>query len=349
MNSSVNVHTIAFYSVIIPAYNAEKSIERCLLSILKWNYKALEILVIDDGSSDQTAARVESLASKEKQIRLIKKTNGGVSSARNLGLKEATGDYIVFLDADDYLLDDFFNTSIANSDFVLFQSQNCPNQEKIGVVTPEVLQREIIHPEDRNLEAFAPSSVWSKIYKNSIIKEYNLSFDISLSIGEDAWFNIQYLDHVKNLNLDTRVVYYYDTSGESITRSFKSNYIANDENYQKRIKTLGERSNLKLSVISCSIISLSKCFTNYYTDTRNHRGLMETKRDLEHHNRECYGISDTSSENLKNFKDLGFHDRLLIQLFSRNRNNWLLAFNCILIRELKRIRNLFADKRELSN
>ena len=94
-------------SVIIPVYNGEKYIERCVLSVVNQTYKNIEIMVIDDGSSDRTAEIIDDMRYEDKRIKVVKKKNEGVSSARNCGIEKSTGDYIMFVDADDYIEKDY--------------------------------------------------------------------------------------------------------------------------------------------------------------------------------------------------------------------------------------------------
>ena len=90
-------------SVIIPAYNAEKTIERCLNSVTEQSYTNLEIIVVDDGSKDRTLSILNAAAKNDRRIKVISKKNGGAASARNQGLKIVSGEFITFLDADDYI------------------------------------------------------------------------------------------------------------------------------------------------------------------------------------------------------------------------------------------------------
>ena len=90
-------------SVIIPVYNAEKYISDCLESVVRQTYKNLEILLVDDGSKDGSAGICQEWCKKDARIRLLQKENGGVSSARNLGLQEASGEYVTFVDEDDWI------------------------------------------------------------------------------------------------------------------------------------------------------------------------------------------------------------------------------------------------------
>ena len=107
---------MAFISVIIPVYNAESTLNRCITSILKQDFQDYEILLINDGSSDGSGAICEQFADFDERIRVFHKQNGGVSSARNFGLKNARGKWITFIDADDYIEPDFFPAKIDETD-----------------------------------------------------------------------------------------------------------------------------------------------------------------------------------------------------------------------------------------
>lgn len=102
-------------SVIVPVYNAEKYLDRCVESIVAQTYKNLEIILVDDGSTDNSPAICDAWAKKDSRIRVIHKKNGGVSSARNAGLDACTGDYIGFADADDWMEPDMYEVLIGNA------------------------------------------------------------------------------------------------------------------------------------------------------------------------------------------------------------------------------------------
>lgn len=102
-------------SVIVPVYNAEKYLDRCIQSIINQTYSNIELLLVDDGSKDSSAKICDDYALTDKRIRVFHKENGGVSSARNMGLDMATGYYVAFVDADDYLFPKAYESLIGNS------------------------------------------------------------------------------------------------------------------------------------------------------------------------------------------------------------------------------------------
>ena len=119
-------------SFIIPVYNAEKCLSKCLESIVSLSFIDWEVIIVDDGSKDSSAAICETYAEKDSRIKLFHKINGGVSSARNFGLEKASGEYVTFVDSDDFVNEDylsFFNGKEVNED-VVFSSYRLVNGEE---------------------------------------------------------------------------------------------------------------------------------------------------------------------------------------------------------------------------
>lgn len=190
-------------SIIIPVYNAEKYIDDCLKSVVSQTYDKLQILVINDGSTDNSRAIAEKFAEKDSRVEVISKENGGVSSARNLGIKNAKGEYICFVDADDYLDCRFAEILVSG-----FEEKNCV------ISACDILrnfQRESIkNNADGNAENRAeiysigdafrsmckngniyPSSC-NKMFLTEVIKSNDLYCDSSLVYGEDTLFLLKY-------------------------------------------------------------------------------------------------------------------------------------------------------------
>ena len=191
---------MSLISVIIPAYNAEKHIAKCLDSILTSTYKNLEVIVVNDGSTDNTKQVVESFLSDGRLI-LHNKENGGVSIARNIGLDMASGDYISFIDADDYI-DEYFFERLVNQFAInpLVDVSCCrivqvdENGVKIGkgftafendfILKPNEIANDYFHCLDMGIVNFA----CCKIFKKKVIE--NIRFSTTLKWGEDGSFNL---------------------------------------------------------------------------------------------------------------------------------------------------------------
>ena len=211
-------------SCIVPMYNAEPYIERCIRSVLDQSYKNVEVIVVDDGSEDASLEFVKKL-SLPRNVKLVEKSNGGVSSARNAGIREAAGAYIFFLDSDDFLPTDSFETLIGamkqySADLVIGRDL-CFHE---GVPIPEDTYRGTVSLWDNDatlintLKDFPNTwNVCGKLFKRSIIG--SLSFVDGKCIGEDSYFFFQCaLKKPKTVYLEKNV-YYVSLRNGSATRS----------------------------------------------------------------------------------------------------------------------------------
>ena len=217
------------YSVIIPVYNAEKTISRCVESIVSQCCDSCEIILINDGSSDESLKICESYSKNSDCIKVINKPNGGPSSARNKGLDMANGEYILFVDSDDYVLSNFFSVLDENldSDFSIFSFSYKKNDEIID----RRLSDDLINTENNFCKILAMvktrcNSPGGKMYKREIIQKNNIRFNEELNVGEDFLFNLQYALNANSINAVNKSIYCVDVSNEnSITRGFRDDYL----------------------------------------------------------------------------------------------------------------------------
>ena len=187
------------YSVIIPAYNAEDTIRRCLESLLKQPHENAELIIINDGSTDTTGEICREYASRDGCIRYFEKENGGVASARNLGLDNATGEYILFVDSDDYVTEHYFAVMNANTatdmDLIMLGRYTYDGDRlEERLLRPRVAKspKETANIICDAIRQQLMNSTWNKIYRRSLIEEYKIRFDQRLPIGEDKVFAVQY-------------------------------------------------------------------------------------------------------------------------------------------------------------
>ena len=210
-------------SVIIPAYNAEKTIRKCLESICNQTYSNLEIIIVNDGSNDETLKIANEFKEKDSRIIVITKENGGVSSSRNKGICRSTGKYISFVDSDDYLDLDYIATlykNIYSCDMVM-----CGYTE-IGQDIRSVKPKSKLY-EKRNfgcvLDKYYHNNIinppWNKLFKREYL--IGLKFDESISLGEDLLLNAEYLYKISSLKVIYYSGYNYIIGGPSLTRSYK--------------------------------------------------------------------------------------------------------------------------------
>lgn len=212
-------------SVIVPVYNVEKYLRRCVDSILSQTFTDFELLLIDDGSTDASGSICDEYAQKYQKVHAWHLLNGGPSKARNFGIEKAVGDYLYFVDSDDWIepssLRDFFGNETTEYD-VYFQSFVQHNLD--GSVTREELLERIAVGEDVK-EALSYLIInskfgwtWIKILKRSILCEYNIRFDEHCSLQEDELLTLQYCQHIKSLVMRKNANYHYYIYNSSLTR-----------------------------------------------------------------------------------------------------------------------------------
>jgi glycosyltransferase involved in cell wall biosynthesis len=222
-------------SIIVPVFNAEKHLRQCLDSIINQTLKEIEVIIINDGSTDNSKQIILDYASKDDRILFIDSTNEGVSAARNKGMEKATGKYVGFVDADDYL------------DMTMYQRLFDISEEKDAsiaicnamVITDEMeskkrlaLKNECVMVCDKAalvldfLGFKYDNANWNKIYALQIIKKHHLKFHEKLSIWEDLLFNLEFIAYAnKMITLDESLYYYriHDASVMGDSKLFVSN------------------------------------------------------------------------------------------------------------------------------
>lgn len=234
-------------SIIIPIYNAEKYINRCIKSIINQSYQELEIIVVNDGSTDNSLSFCEALAIQDNRIKVISQDNGGVSKARNTGLRLAKGEYVMFLDSDDYMLPDMCKTMLdvlhsKQADCVICGIQEpegglwCP-QRNIDYSTLEDFKRDFIY--QLNTELLSPC--WNKIFKRQLVT--NL-FNVDISFGEDLIFDLKYLNNCTRLSFITTPLVYHEkqVAGSLVTKTGLQRLIDIEKIHQVIMQFAGEEN-----------------------------------------------------------------------------------------------------------
>ena len=221
-------------SVIIPIYNTEKYLCRCIESVLNQTFDHYEILLIDDGSTDDSASICYEYTQRHNKIKAIYANHLGVASARNLGLKLAKGKYIMFCDSDDYAepnwIQTLYETIEKNPDSSVLCAYSLLNIQKKSenkVTLPDVKTTTHIDISEyyyiyiNNLSAF----LWNKIYRHDVIKQNHLVFRTNLLEGEDLLFNIDYLKHIKDFVFVPESMYHWvDNNVHTLSRVFNPYY-----------------------------------------------------------------------------------------------------------------------------
>ncbi|MGU5623145.1 glycosyltransferase family 2 protein [Aeromonas veronii] len=221
-------------SVIVPAYNVEKYIEKCLRTILVQTYRKFELLVINDGSEDNSANIIDLIAKEDPRVRVFHTANKGVSAARNFGIQNAKGDYLVFVDGDDFLESDYLEYMLGlvsdhGVDFAL--SKECFSSK---------FESQTVHLKTDNINGVEATALllspkiivgcWNKIFKRSLIISNDISFSTSLFYGEGLTFIIDVAKNSKKVAVGNKKVYHYRKNNEnSATTKFSIDKLYNGE------------------------------------------------------------------------------------------------------------------------
>ncbi|WP_028550871.1 glycosyltransferase family 2 protein [Paenibacillus sp. UNC451MF] len=217
-------------SVIVPVYNAEQYIAHCIESLLNQTLEECEFIFVNDGSKDQSGQVIEEYSKTDSRIKLVHQSNQGVSAARNAGLQEATGTYIGFVDADDYVDKDMYevlyNTAIESDyDVVISNFESEIEGHKVITTYPfplgTVLKKDYIEQEVLTyfLKSDQLNTVCSKLYKNKRIQDYKVKFPEKVALGEDGLFNMQFFRHADRIQYIDYTGYHYREVVGSATRN----------------------------------------------------------------------------------------------------------------------------------
>lgn len=210
-------------SVIIPVYNASKTLHRCINSVLAQSFTDFELLLINDGSKDNSGEICDEYAAKDPRVRVFHKENGGVSSARNVGLDNAKGERISFIDADDWVELEYLASLLRYQDADIVLS-TCVEHYQDGNVYKTIKGNDFQeHPKgigkvlSEFLFIIGFCAPWCKIFKRNIIKNHNIRFNEAISYGEDWMFNLQYLQHIQSIGILGQPFYHYYFSNTGLT------------------------------------------------------------------------------------------------------------------------------------
>ncbi|MDU6765984.1 MAG: glycosyltransferase family 2 protein [Gemella haemolysans] len=233
-------------SVIVPVYNVEQYLERCVDSIINQTYKNLEIILVNDGSTDNSGQLCDELAKKDDRIRVIHKKNGGLSDARNMGIDEAEAELIGFIDSDDYIDEDMYellinNLKAANADLSMCGHYDVYNNvleaqvvdKKTWELSPQEAIKMVMEAKILSVTAV------NKLYKKSLFSE--LKFEIG-KIAEDAFIMIKLLDKCNKIVATNEKKYYYVHRENSITtQKFSLKFLNVIEAYEQNKEIILEK------------------------------------------------------------------------------------------------------------
>ncbi len=332
-------------SIIVAAYNEEKHIDKCLNSLVAQTYSNIEIIVVDDGSSDSTASIVEKFAEKDSRVKLIVQENAGLASARNSGLKLVTGDYVSFSDADDFvelnmyeiLLDHMLKEDVdivccgfrVVNDFCKPINSYRVSEESFRVNIKESPLEYFDMFIDGREGIF---SACNKLYNYKILQENDVCFFPNKRVFEDVDFNLNYSQYANGFLFIPDLLYNYRITGQSITRGYKKNALELHLTWHETIITYlpwvkdDSARMLKLRKLSAESIIYAISNEVIYLKSVNISDYMKKVFD---YNEYKIAYEDVSAEMLSSK-----YDRMLWKLLKAKKYNLLkiaIKFRCKMI------------------
>ena len=270
-------------SIIVPVYNSDYCLADLIESILVQTYSYFELLLIDDGSRDASGAICDDYAKKDNRVVVVHQPNGGVSRARNEGLRRARGYYITFADSDDYMYPEHIEVmvrEIGDLDLIvtgytkMYRHEEFKDKKRDNLIIVEAVSHCIKEMKEALPQlGYKNGSVWNQMYKSSLLNEYKISFE-SIQ-GEDELFAFEYLSHVNSFVRINYRGYCYINNPDSLSKSHKiiveMDWIKKMESiYERIIKRFDITSEVYLNVVQ---LRLAKRITHfllkgYYHDTR---------------------------------------------------------------------------------
>ncbi|MDY3959373.1 glycosyltransferase family 2 protein [Romboutsia timonensis] len=240
-------------SIIVPMYNSEKYIERCVKSLISQSYKNIEIVLVDDGSKDKTIEILKIYKDKDSRIKLYKKKNRGASSARNYGLEKCTGNYILFVDADDYIdsnmvqdmlsmVDITTNTMVFSGNDEIYPDKIEYRNLFIDIKDKTNISRNVVM---REIASGRAGLICCKLIPKSVVDKFNIRFDESIKMSEDQLFFLELAQYIDRFCYVEGCMYHYDRTNEkSITVNYQNDAYKNQMYVFEKIETLFKRNGL---------------------------------------------------------------------------------------------------------
>lgn len=325
-------------SIIVPVHNSENFIGRCLDSIINQTYNKIEIIIINDGSKDNSLQLINEYIKKDKRIKVYSQKNQGPSVARNTGLNKSKGKYIMFVDADDYIDKKMVECMIAEIDNEKSTLVLCDNSE---IWLDKIDKRKVFDGESRKLtkntiiKAIASGKaglVCGKLFSKSIIDKYQVIFDKDINMCEDQIFFLEICRYCELFRYVQKSLYFYDRRNEnSITIKYKENAMDNQINVISKIEEMLNKSDLSNSDIDIIINNrflndISDCINNEILDTNiyNLKYKVSNIKNIIENSRLKERITQITPSNKK--------DKIIVKSFKNN--SYILLFIIFYIQEI---------------
>lgn len=243
--------TTALISVIVPVYKAEHTIGRCVESIIGQTYRNLELILVDDGSPDKSGLICDEYAGMDTRVVAVHTSNCGVSAARNQGLEQARGEFVAFVDSDDYvdrtfLADAYDDITRYQADLSIsgVQTETFKYGEMIGSELhrgkdKDYTLEELLDAFDTDYPFICICGVWCKLYRTEIVRKFAVRFDTGLALGEDTAFNCDYFQHARTVRFSSKVHYhYFRGNNDSLFSKYSKDLYDISENVYDKMRAL---------------------------------------------------------------------------------------------------------------
>lgn len=244
-------------SVIVPVYCAEKHLDRCIRSILSQTESDIELWLIDDGSPDQCGNICDAFAQSDERVHVLHKANAGVSAARNDGIKRASGKYIAFVDADDYIEPTMLSSLVAQAERNEADIVMCGyyiehiSVRKIASICCDIGEYSHAGVKQLFLKFFGRdytglASMWNKLYLRSFLNLHDIQVDESLQRAEDFWFNFKAFECATHISVVSTPLYHYIQNEDSVMHSYRKTQFEDWTRNRKRLLSIANERGISI-------------------------------------------------------------------------------------------------------
>ena len=312
-------------SIIIPVYNAEKYIKNCIMSTLNQDYKNLEILVVNDGSKDNSYEICQELARQDNRIKVFNKENGGCSSARNMGLDNASGNYICFLDADDFVYPNYVSTqlsAIKDGDMGIGNFKEVKEKHFLKTCKLNSREGDIYVKLSKNdffrlmfsYPNIGGGSLCNKMFRKEILGD--MRFNTNYKYYEDIVFLFKYAVKCQNFYYNSNTIYVYNRNSASQTNSKKLNESRlSCLDVMDEIVSIAEKLNKDVVSYAKAWQFLVNIEMKYLIHINKYKN-METINRIDKTLKDCYPSFKANKKNFHGFRKLGGFAYRLIKIFN---------------------------------
>lgn len=290
-------------TIIVPVYNSERYLPQCIENLMIQTYENLEIILIDDGSQDYSLRICETYVQKDNRIKVIHQDNMGVSATRNVGIEEAKGKYICFVDSDDYVEKEYVYELVngVSKNVMPFCGYTIDTYKKTKLISTKRIREadRVTAVKDDMANLFHQgyfAVIWNKIYDVTVLRENRIKFDSNLSLGEDLLFNINYIQSgiTEFVNINKSLYHYERRGKESLDHKYRPDFLKIQERLYEELIMFSDKYNISIKqkniiyfdFFAALIVSIDNCYV--YRKNLSKRELEsivnKAKNSIEKHN-----------------------------------------------------------------